>query len=323
MLGLTVRVVVGIDVPVKAVDKQIPTDRPDQPRVLVVDDDQSTRLMVREVLGPAGFVIEEADGGKRGLELIESFRPDIVLLDILMPEMDGFATLRSLRGQDHGSRCHVVMVTGLQDPGAVETALELGATDFVTKPINWGLLRHRLNYVLRSSVEQQVHNSDRPADGGESLENALRLAGVGTWQWDPKTDHVTASDRFLHLLGLRRRKPLTSRFALARIHRSDRERVRRALRQWISGSGEDSLEIAFRVFARGGPDRVVRVRAEAIQGDALGLAGIIEDISEKEDLERKFHDLQASARRIRNLTRDLLDPADDDDAPATKELHLE
>jgi DNA-binding response OmpR family regulator len=125
-------------------------------RVLVVDDDASTRLMVREVLGSAGFVVEEADGGQRGLRLVESFRPDVVLLDIVMPEMDGFDTLRSLRKLGHGSDCAVVMVTGLQDPGAVELAYELGATDFVTKPINWTLLRHRLNYVLRSSMERRA-----------------------------------------------------------------------------------------------------------------------------------------------------------------------
>ena len=293
-------------------DRQNSTNRPDRPKVLVVDDDVSTRLMVREVLGPAGFEIEEAEGGSRGLELTESFRPDIVLLDILMPEMDGFATLRSLRGQDHGSHCHVVMVTGMQDPGAVETALELGATDFVTKPINWGLLRHRLNYVLRSSVERRAHEIDRPADGETTHEDALRLAGVGTWQWDPQTDRQAVSDRFLSVLGMRRREPLTSRFALARIHRSDRERMRRTFRQWISGSGEGVVEASFHVVACGGPDRFVRVRAEAIQGDCLGLTGIIEDITEREDLERKIHDLQASARRIRNLTQDLLDPSDDE-----------
>ena len=107
----------------------------DHAKVLVVDDDPSIRLMVREVLGSAGFVIEEAEGGRQALRLFESFRPDVVLLDILMPEMDGFATLRSLRAGDAGAACPVVMITGLQDPGALEQAYQIGATDFVTKPI--------------------------------------------------------------------------------------------------------------------------------------------------------------------------------------------
>jgi len=156
--------------------------------VLVVDDDASTRLMVREVLAPSGFVVEEADGGRRGLDLVESFRPDVVLLDILMPEMDGFATLKSLRKLDHGSACPVVMITGLQDPGAVESAYELGATDFVTKPINWGLLRHRLNYVLRSSRE-------RRAAEWETQENAAPPADVGTKRLRRKLRDLQSSTR--------------------------------------------------------------------------------------------------------------------------------
>lgn len=119
--------------------------------VLVIDDDRSTRVMVREVLEPAGFVVEEAEGGRRGLELVEALRPDIVLLDILMPEMDGFATLESLREVPHGTRCPVVMITGLNDERSIERAYDLGATDFITKPVNWPLLRHRLKYLLRAN----------------------------------------------------------------------------------------------------------------------------------------------------------------------------
>jgi PleD family two-component response regulator len=132
--------------------------------VLVVDDDASTRLMVREVLAPAGFEVEEADGGRQGLLLVDSFRPDVVLLDILMPGMDGFETLKSMRDLEHGADCPVVMITGLQDPGAVESAYEHGAADFVTKPINWGLLRHRLMYVLRSSMGPR---ESEPSTSGE------------------------------------------------------------------------------------------------------------------------------------------------------------
>jgi PleD family two-component response regulator len=133
-------------------------------RVLIVDDDASTRLMAREVLSSAGFVVEEADGGQRGLSLVESFQPDVVLLDIVMPGMDGFETLSSIRSTAQGSDCAVVMVTGLQDPGAVEKAYELGATDFVTKPINWTLLRYRLNYVLRASMERRAADEETIQD---------------------------------------------------------------------------------------------------------------------------------------------------------------
>jgi len=242
--------------------------------------------MVREVLGSAGFLVEEADGGRRGVQLFESFRPDVVLLDIVMPDMDGFATLSSLRRQNRGSDCPVVMITGLLDPGAVGLAYELGATDFVTKPINWSLLRHRVNYALRTSTK------DRAPDW-EMLKNAVRLAGVGTWRWDPETDRLNVSSLFLSLLGLRRSAPLASRFALARIHRKDRTRILRDLLQSISGNGEGGLETSFRVATRGHGNRVVRVRANAVQGEAgsVGLTGILEDITDQERMERKLREL--------------------------------
>jgi PAS domain S-box-containing protein len=276
----------------------------------VVDDDASIRLMVREVLGSAGFVIEEAEGGRQALRLFESFRPDVVLLDILMPEMDGFATLRSLRAGDAGAACPVVMITGLQDPGALEQAYEIGATDFVTKPINWALLRHRLNYVLRTSTR-------RPTRDRSSLEDALRLAGVGTWCWDSETDRLHVSDRFLEMLSLTRRGPLASRYALARVHPDDRSRVLRALRQSVSGNGEDNLEMSFRLRPSGGGDRYLRIRAEAARGNGgpVNLSGILEDVSEEKLMEQKLHDLQSSAGKIQRMIRGLLEPETEDGEP--------
>jgi len=279
--------------------------------VLVVDDDPSTRLMVREVLSPAGFLVEEADGGWKGLRLAESFRPDVILLDILMPEMNGFETLKLLRVQHHGSSCPVVMITGLQDPGSVESAFELGASDFVTKPINWGLLRLRLNYALRSSAATR-------SAGRDPLETALRLAGVGTWDWDPRTDRLVVSDSFLDLLGMRRRPSLSSRFALARIHRGDRRRVLGILRQAVAGGEPDLLDLSFRVLAREGEKRVVRLRATATGDDGTGLTGILEDVSEKEALVRKLETLKSGAGRIQHLIRDLVDPLNDEEVEANR-----
>jgi len=223
-----------------------------------------------------------------------------------MPEMDGFATLKSLRAGDTGSACPVVMITGLQDPGALEQAYEIGATDFVTKPINWTLLRHRLNYVLRTATERRTHDRD-------SLEHALRLAGVATWRWDPETDRLNASDRFLEMLSLRRRDSFASRYALARVHPSDRARVLRALRQSVSGNGEGFLEVSFRVSPRQHGNCFLRVRADAVRGTegSVGLRGILEDVSEEERMEQKLHDLQSSAGRIQRLIRDLLEPSTD------------
>ncbi|MCX7096367.1 MAG: response regulator, partial [Methylococcales bacterium] len=126
-----------------------------KPRILVVDDDEMTRLMVREVLGNNNFEIVDAKNGLQGLELIASTQPDLVLLDVMMPEMDGFGFLRQL-GDEHSSHAPIVMMTAVEDVHCVEHAFALGASDFISKPIQWMLLPYRIRSVLRKRRAEET-----------------------------------------------------------------------------------------------------------------------------------------------------------------------
>jgi PAS domain S-box-containing protein len=123
----------------------------DNPLVLVVDDDLIMRVLMRESLEQAGFVVEEAKDGSRALELFARVRPDVVLLDVIMPGMDGFDTCAALRQLPGGKRTPVLMTTGLDDVESIDRAYQVGATDFIMKPINWLILSHRVRYMLRAS----------------------------------------------------------------------------------------------------------------------------------------------------------------------------
>lgn len=122
-----------------------------QALVLVVDDDLAERLLIREVLEQGGFTVEEAGDGVQAVAAFSRIRPDIVLLDVMMPEMDGFAACAALRQLPQGEHTPVLMVTGLDDVESINRAYEVGATDFITKPINWTILSHRVRYMLRAS----------------------------------------------------------------------------------------------------------------------------------------------------------------------------
>ena len=122
-----------------------------QALVLVVDDDPMMRLLIGESLQQAGFAIEEAEDGLSALTAFERLQPDIVMLDVNMPGMDGFTVCTELRGMPVGNGVPVLMVTGLDDEASINRAYEVGATDFITKPINWPVLGHRVRYVLRAS----------------------------------------------------------------------------------------------------------------------------------------------------------------------------
>jgi diguanylate cyclase (GGDEF)-like protein len=128
-----------------------PGDEAERPRVLVADDDSMLRLLMREALEQAGFVVVEAADGVRALEQFETSRPDLVLLDVEMPNLDGFAVCAALRAKPAAVHTPVVMVTGLDDLASLNRAYEVGATDFITKPILWPVLGHRLLYMLRAS----------------------------------------------------------------------------------------------------------------------------------------------------------------------------
>lgn len=122
----------------------------DAPRVLVVDDDDGQRLLAGVSLMQAGFEVVEAANGEQALTLFQGRPPDIVLLDVVMPGLDGFAVCEALRRLP-GGHLPILMVTGLDDLDSIERAYRAGATDFITKPIQWLILHQRVRYILRAS----------------------------------------------------------------------------------------------------------------------------------------------------------------------------
>ena len=121
-----------------------------KPLVLVADDSAAMREFCRLAIEQAGFNVALAQGGQEAIELFSRLKPDMILLDVIMPDMDGFATCREIRGIPYGSEIPILMVTGLDDTESIQKAFDAGATDFITKPINDIVLGHRLRYVLRS-----------------------------------------------------------------------------------------------------------------------------------------------------------------------------
>jgi diguanylate cyclase (GGDEF)-like protein len=119
--------------------------------VLVADDDPVMRLLMREMLDQVGLDTLEAEDGAQALACYRSMAPDLVLLDVDMPAMDGYAVCRAIRAEEAHVTVPIIMVTGSDELEAVTLAYEVGATDFVSKPINWPILGHRVLYVLRAS----------------------------------------------------------------------------------------------------------------------------------------------------------------------------
>jgi len=119
--------------------------------ILIVDDDQGQRLLMRAALEDKGFEVIEAADGVEGCQLYEEHCPDLLLVDLIMPRMDGYQLCRELRGHARSVDVPIVVTTGRDDIESIVRAYDAGATDFVPKPVNWLVLSNRLRYILRAS----------------------------------------------------------------------------------------------------------------------------------------------------------------------------
>lgn len=122
----------------------------DKPSILTVEDDFVARLAIRYMMEQEGYQVLEAHNGHECLAMCQSKLPDIVLLDACMPGMDGFQCCGQLQ-LAYGDNCPpILMVTSLEDDGSIERAFALGATDYVTKPISWVVLRQRVRRLIQT-----------------------------------------------------------------------------------------------------------------------------------------------------------------------------
>jgi DNA-binding response OmpR family regulator len=123
---------------------------PTRQHILVAEDDRSILELVRTRLSVAGYHVSFARNGLEAMEMIPSNKPDGVILDINMPVMDGFDVLRKLKAQPDTAVIPVMMLTARNSVGDVQTALSLGANDFLTKPFRDDLLLLRVARLMRS-----------------------------------------------------------------------------------------------------------------------------------------------------------------------------
>ena len=126
----------------------------ERPIVVLADDDPSIRLMVRHVLESEDFDIVEASDGLEAIKAVEKHHPALILLDAVMPGIDGFTTCQQIKEKGH-TDIPVMMITGLDDDASVEKAYEVGAIDFITKPIKWAVLKHRVKSVVSKVIAER------------------------------------------------------------------------------------------------------------------------------------------------------------------------
>ena len=250
------------------------------PTILLIDDDNVSRKTVAAILRKNGYEVTQAENGKEGIEQFKSHKPDLILLDVIMPGLNGYEVCEEIRSicVESIESMPIVMLTGQNDAESIENAFSSGATDFITKPVNLKLLGQRITYILRNSK-----NYRKLQEKEKQLDRAQRIARMGYWQMEPITQKISFSDQCASILEL----AATSFSASANemmllVHTDDRKKILNAIENAILKKSSYNLE--HRMTLENGKELCVIHQAEYISATNAKeqdyLLGTIQDVTE-------------------------------------------
>jgi diguanylate cyclase (GGDEF)-like protein/PAS domain S-box-containing protein len=246
------------------------------PLILVADDDEGSRTALRAALEHAGYEVVEAITGGEAVQAFGEHHPDLVVLDVIMPGMDGFEACALLRARPDGEVVPIVIMTGYAEEDSIDRAYEAGATEFVSKASGWTLVSHRVRYLLRTArVLADLRRSEA------RLALAQRTARLGYWERHLPTDQLEWSPEMHGIVGTDPDTFVpTPASYLDVIHPQDRPSLQRALDDAIRRRVPYGVEV--RIQQKNGRVRLVREQGEPVlsdSGEPIGMIGTAQDIS--------------------------------------------
>ena len=264
--------------------------QPDKPVILVVDDDPVNLDILVRTLERDYFLII-AKNGKRALELAAAHRPDLILLDILMPEMDGFEVCRRLKANRETEPIPVIFLSVMEAPGQKHRGFKVGGVDYVTKPFHADeviarVRTHVTNKRLREKLEShnmligmELHEKSRQL---ETLMNNLPgLAYQGEHGPERKVRFV--SQGVTRLTGYTQEHFTQGEGLLSLVHPDDREHVSQSLETALKN--REPFELTYRIITAWGEEKWVWEQSSGAfdaSGKLITIEGLVTDITEKQ-----------------------------------------
>ena len=252
-------------------------DTRDTPKVLLVDDDEVALLLTSTALRERGFAVTETTSGERALRMLSDLTPDVVVLDAVMPGLDGFSTCQELRSIPGYESVPVLILTGLDDETSINRAYEAGATDFFVKSTQWSLLAGRLRYLLRSARTRMELERSKA-----KLARAQDLARMGSFDWRTGSEDLGMSAEGLRVFGLCPRDRLGLRRALRMMPADERRSFQFMLREVWEHSTVMCLD--FKIRLHDGRQRILHLEAEPEfneHAQLVGYTGIVQDVTDR------------------------------------------
>jgi PAS domain S-box-containing protein len=258
--------------------------------VMVVDDDYAARLQIRLTLENAGLEVVEATSGQKALDLFRSSQPDLVLLDIIMPEMDGFDTCRLLRDLPGGTHRPIVMVTGVDDPQTITRAFEVGATDFISKPINVLILGYRVRYWIRSGA---ILNELKISE--DRLLKAQDIARLCLWERDLETGDFQITCHRPEIFGLT--LPCSYNQLFANIASRDKESAKTLIDN--ACRMDKPFSVQYQITLQDGREPILLNRGEVIRDGPTQRRLVVATIQDVTEFEKVENALRESEERLK------------------------
>ena len=248
-------------------------------RLLIVDDNEMNRDMLARRLSRKGYVIGLAESARALLPRVKEDGIDLVLLDIEMPEVTGLDALQELRKCFSSIELPIIMVTAKNQSDDIVRALDMGANDYLTKPIDFPVALARISTQLSHKMAQEALRESE-----ERYALAARGANDGLWDWNLLTNAVYFSPRWKSMLGFQEHE-IEDRLEewFGRIHDADRERVREEIAAHQRGL-TPHFESEHRLLHKDGGFRWMLSRGLSVydvSGKALRMAGSQTDITER------------------------------------------
>ncbi|MDQ2777970.1 MAG: EAL domain-containing protein [Pseudomonadota bacterium] len=261
---------------------------PAQPEVLLVDDDEVNLLLTATALRERGFKVMEADSGTAALEKLRQFTPDLIVLDAMMPGLNGFDTCRALRRMPGYESAPVLMLTGLEDEASITRAFQAGATDFFVKANQWSLLAGRLHYLLRASRTRIELERSKA-----KLARAQDLARMGSFDWRPVERDASAgllmSAEALRVCGFGPHEEVSLRLLLRMVPPESRRAFMRQLHDALRHSSVLTADVP--IVLLDGRQRIIQVEAEPEfndHGQSAGYTGVLQDVTDRRTAEDRI-----------------------------------
>lgn len=248
------------------------------PYILVIDHDASVCEKLTTVLTQEGFDVAVATSGTMGVQACCDRWPDLVLLEVVMPEMDGISCIQAIQALGKSAQLPIAMLTATDDETSIHRAFDLGALDFISKPIHWPTLAYRIRSILRSTETlNQLSKNEL------TLRNAQRLARLGHWEWDVASDHLRCSEEAMRVLGLPSQMLQKQGIdnLLRIVHTQDAGKMRKAAMHCLKNGVPFNMD--YRCVHADGSEHVIHTQGSPVydEHDAIvQINGLVQDITE-------------------------------------------